>query len=78
MMESAEKDMKTAIINLFYILRDVNKNKHIEKYGRYKKELNWNSRYENTISEMENTILDGIDSRLDIAEEKTTSELESI
>lgn len=40
MMESAEKDMKTAIINLFYILRDVNKNKHIEKYGRYKKELN--------------------------------------
>lgn len=40
MMESAEKDMKTAIINLFYILRDVKKNKHIEKYGRYKKELN--------------------------------------
>ena len=38
-MESAEKDMKKAIINLFYILRDVKKKKHIENYGRYKKDL---------------------------------------
>lgn len=41
-----------------------------------KKELNWNSRYKNTISEMENKI-DGTDSWLDMAEEKTTSKSES-
>lgn len=42
MMESAEKDIKTVIINMFYILKDVMENMNTlrKRDGRYKKEPN--------------------------------------